>query len=63
MAYTQEQIDALKRIRASGALSGEFAGRKVVYRSLDELDRIIASMEREVNSTSSYRLASTNKGL
>lgn len=63
MAYTQAQIDELKRIRATGALEGEFEGRRVKYRSLEEIDRIIADMERAVNGTSSYRLASTSKGL
>lgn len=63
MPYTQAQIDELKRIRATGALSGEFNGRKVVYRSLEEIDRIIADMERAVNGGTPYRLASTSKGL
>lgn len=64
MPYTQAQIDELKRIKASGALSGEFEGRKVQYRSLAELNQVLAEMEREVNGTGpTYRLASTSKGL
>ena len=63
MAYTQAELDELYRIRATGALRAKFADRDVEYRSLDELDRIIADMERAVNGTSSYRLASTSKGL
>jgi hypothetical protein len=63
VAYTQAEIDELKRIRATGALRAKFADREVEYRSLEEIDRIIADMERAVNGTSSYRLASTSKGL
>jgi hypothetical protein len=63
VAYTQAQIDELKRIRATGALTAKFADREVKYRSLEEIDRIIADMERAVNGGASYRLASTSKGL
>jgi hypothetical protein len=63
VAYTQAQIDELKRIRATGALRAKFADREVEYRSLEELDRIIADAERAVNGGKSYRLASTSKGL
>jgi hypothetical protein len=61
--YTQAQIDELKRIRATGALEAEFNGRHVVYRSLEEIDRIIADMERAVNGGGTYRVVSTSKGL
>lgn len=63
MPYTQAEIDELKRIRATGALRAKFADREVEYRSLEELDRIIADMERAVNGGGTYRLASTSKGL
>jgi hypothetical protein len=63
VAYTQAEIDELKRIRATGALRAKFADREVEYRSLEEIDRIIADMERAVNGGGSYRLASTSKGL
>lgn len=64
MAYTQDDIDELKRIKASGALRAKFADREVQYRSLAELNQALAEMEQEVNGTGqSYRLASTSKGL
>lgn len=63
MAYTQADIDELKRIKASGALRAKFADREVEYRSLEELNQVLAEMERAVNGTPSYRLASTSKGL
>jgi hypothetical protein len=63
VAYTQADIDELKRIRATGALRAKFADREVEYRSLEEIDRIIADMERAVNGGGSYRLVSTSKGL
>lgn len=37
MAYTQADLDSLDRAIASGALSLELAGRKVTYRSIDQL--------------------------
>ena len=37
MAYSQSDLDALDRAIASGALSLELAGRKMTYRSVDEL--------------------------
>jgi uncharacterized protein involved in exopolysaccharide biosynthesis len=64
VAYTQADIDELKRVKASGALRAKFADREVEYRSLEELNQVLAEMEREVNgSASSYRLVSTCKGL
>ena len=63
MAYTQADIDELKRIRATGALRAKFADREVEYRSLAELNQVLADMEREVNGTGqNYRLAATSKG-
>lgn len=67
MAYTQADIDEIKRAMATGALRASFADREVEYRSLDEMQRQLAEMEREVNASAgtgtSYRLASTSKGL
>jgi hypothetical protein len=37
MAYSQADLDTLDKAIASGALSLELAGRKVTYRSVDEL--------------------------
>lgn len=37
MAYSTTDLDALDKAIASGALSLELAGRKITYRSVDEL--------------------------
>lgn len=67
MAYTQADIDELKRIKASGALRAKFADREVEYRSLEELNQVLAEMEQAVNgangTSTNYRLVSTSKGL
>ena len=41
MAYTQSQLDALEAALASGTLTVEFDGKRVTYRSLDEIQRAI----------------------
>jgi hypothetical protein len=66
VAYTQADIDELKRIKASGALKAKFADREVEYRSLEELNSVLAEMEQAVNggtTSTNYRLVSTSKGL
>jgi hypothetical protein len=40
MAFTQPQLDALEGAIATGSLSCEFDGKRVTYRSLDEMMRI-----------------------
>ena len=49
MAYTQADLDALKKAKASGALTVEYAGRRTTFRSLAELNSIIADIERELS--------------
>lgn len=48
MAYTQEQADALRAAIAKGVTSFEIAGRKVTYRSLDEMNQILGAMEADL---------------
>ncbi|WP_419902354.1 phage head-tail joining protein [Kiloniella sp.] len=48
MAYTQADLDAIKTAIASGALSVEIDGQKIVYRSFFELERAEARIRREV---------------
>lgn len=47
MAYTQQQIDTLKAAIAEGALTVRYSDKQITYRSLDEMMRILALMERE----------------
>lgn len=64
--WTQADIDTLKAAIASGVLSVSYAGppaRSIMYQSLGQMRDLLASMERSVSSTPSYRLATTSKGL
>ncbi len=66
MAFTQSDIDALKSAMASGELSVQFQDKSVRYRSINEMQSVLAMMEREVGSggaSSSRRFVSTSKGL
>jgi hypothetical protein len=57
MAHTQADLDAIKAAIASGEQSVEVGGRKVVYRSVDDLrkarDDITAELASAATSTSS----------
>ena len=68
MAWTQADVDALKAAMATGALSVNYAGppaRSITYRSLDEMNAVLALMQREVSGANAvpYRLVSTKKGV
>jgi len=62
MAYTQTDLDNVKAALASGEQSVEVAGRKVVYRSVDELrkarDDIQSELSAAAASTSGTRRGS-----
>jgi hypothetical protein len=45
MAFTQAQLDALENSIATGSLSCEFDGKRVNYRSLDEMMRIRSTIQ------------------
>lgn len=65
-SWTQADIDALRAAMATGALSVTYAGppaRSITYRSLAEMDSLLARMERAVHGAKPYRLAKTRKGL
>lgn len=51
MAYTQTQIDAMRVAIASGVLTVRHGETLTQYRSLAEMERILASMEAEVAGT------------
>jgi len=58
MAWTQSDIDALKKAFASGATEISYSnGKKVVFRSVDEFNQLLAQMEKEVNPSTSGRVA------
>lgn len=47
-AFTQDQYDALKAAIAEGVLIVEYADKKVQYRTLDDMIRILALMGEEL---------------
>ena len=46
MAYTQSHLDALQEALASGTLTVTFEGRSMTYRSVQELQRAIAVVQK-----------------
>ncbi|RCK32495.1 hypothetical protein TH9_12240 [Thalassospira xiamenensis] len=52
MAFTQSDIDRLKRAIATGTKSCEIEGQTVTYRSLAEMRDILSMMERDVSGPS-----------
>ena len=50
MAHTQADLDAIKAAIASGEQSVEVGGRKVVYRSVDELRKARDDIAAELAS-------------
>lgn len=68
MAYTQAQIDDLKKAIAEGVLKVRFADREVTYRSLDEMRQTLTMMLNEVSAAAGKRrsrriMFATGKGL
>jgi len=59
MAFTQADIDALKRAMATGSRKVRYESggevREVTYRSLDEMISVLAMMEREIGGASQSR--------
>jgi len=49
MAYSQTQLDALRKAYAIGALTVEYAGQRVTYRSRAEMKAIIDEIDAALN--------------
>ena len=69
MAWTEEELAALKAAVASGVKTVRYAGppeREVTYQNLDQMRELLAEMEGAVAASSgsgnTYRLAATRKG-
>ena len=67
MAYTEEQLQALREALTSGVLRVKYEGREITYRSLDEIRQVLAQAEADVaraNGTPTVRhiRISTTKG-
>lgn len=67
MAWTQADIDALKRAIADGrgARSIAFGDQTVTFNSPSEMLELLAVMQQEVNASTrqGYRVAATSKGV
>lgn len=61
VAYTQQQIDDLRAAIASGALSVGHGDKRIQYRSLEEMERALAKMEREVSGTTTPSVMYTQR--
>jgi len=48
MAYTSADLTSIQRAIANGLTSAEIGGRKIVYRSLDEMRSIEQQIIREL---------------
>lgn len=55
------EINTLRAAIGTGALSVEYEGRKVTYRSLGEMTRSLAQLERELALASGERLPNRRK--
>ena len=52
MTYSQSQLDVLEAALASGALTVEYDGRRVTYRSVAELKEAIAEVRTALDAAS-----------
>jgi len=66
MAYTESQAEALREALASGALTVEYDGKRVTYRSVREIKEALAQVETALARDAGTRvrriLVTTNKG-
>ena len=52
MAYTEEQLQALRNALANGVRRVRFGDREIEYRSIEELKSAIAAAEAEIAQAS-----------
>lgn len=55
MAWTQTDIDALKKAMAGGIRRVRYTSGEVEYRSLDEMKELLADMENQVSGNRRIR--------
>lgn len=51
-SFTSDQLKALESAYASGTLELTYEGKRIKYRSLDEMERAINTIRRELGRTS-----------
>lgn len=62
MAHTQADLDAIKAAIASGEQSVEVGGRKVVYRSVDDLRKARDDITAELAAEAGAGASSVRRG-
>lgn len=62
MAHTQADLDAIKAAIASGEQSVEMAGRKVVYRSVDDLRKARDDIATELANAAAAGTSGVRRG-
>ena len=62
MAHTQTDLDNIKAAIASGEQSVEVAGRKVVYRSVDDLRKARDDISTELANNAIVSTSSVRRG-
>ena len=62
MAHTQADLDAIKAAIASGEQSVEVAGRKVVYRTMDDLRKARDDIAAELASSATASASAVRRG-
>jgi len=67
VAFTSDDIDALKRAIADGrgARTISFSDQSVTFNSISEMLQLLAVMQQDVNASTrqGYRVATVNKGV
>jgi hypothetical protein len=68
MAYTEQQLQALRDGLANGVRRVRFGDREIEYRTIDELKAAIVAAEADIAKTGGQRIVrqirvSTGKGL
>lgn len=62
MAHTQTDLDAIKAAIASGEQSVEVAGRKVVYRTIDDLRKARDDIAAELAADAAASTSAVRRG-
>lgn len=68
MSYSQEQIGALEDAIATGALTVEMDGKRITYRRLADMQRLLVAMKAEFSGSAAnaprfIRIYHDGKGL
>lgn len=62
MAHTQTDLDAIKAAIASGEQSVEVAGRKVMYRTIDDLRKARDDIAAELANAATVSTSAVRRG-